>query len=127
MTKSTFSERLVTVFAAIVAVFGLTLSLSGCSSQNVDMSTVTAIIDVRTPAEYASGHVDGAINIDWEGTTFADEVAALDKNGVYVLYCRSGNRAGQAKAAMEQMGFTNVTNLGGYQDAADATGLPLVQ
>ena len=127
MTTSTFSARLVTVFAAIVAVFGLTLSLSGCSSQNVDMSTVTAIIDVRTPAEYASGHVEGALNINWEDPAFADQLAEYDKSGVYVLYCRSGNRAGQAKAAMEQMGFTNVTNLGGYQDAADATGLPLVQ
>lgn len=125
MRTSTITTRLVTVFAAIVAVFGMTLSLTGCS-QNVDMSTVTAIIDVRTPDEYASGHVDGAVNIDWEGATFADEVAALDKNGTYLLYCRSGNRAGQAKAAMEQMGFTNVTNLGGYQDAANATGLPLV-
>lgn len=125
MRTSTITTRLVTVFAAIAAVFGMTLSLTGCS-QNVDMSTVTAIIDVRTPDEYASGHVDGAVNIDWEGATFADEVAALDKNGTYLLYCRSGNRAGQAKAAMEQMGFTNVTNLGGYQDAANATGLPLV-
>ena len=125
MRTSTITTRLVTVFAAIAAVIGMTLSLTGCS-QNVDMSTVTAIIDVRTPDEYASGHVDGAVNIDWEGATFADEVAALDKNGTYLLYCRSGNRAGQAKAAMEQMGFTNVTNLGGYQDAAKATGLPLV-
>ena len=125
MRTSTITTRLVTVFAAIAAVFGMTLSLTGCS-QNVDMSTVTAIIDVRTPDEYASGHVDGAVNIDWEGATFADEVAALDKNGTYLLYCRSGNRAGQAKTAMEQMGFTNVTNLGGYQDAANATGLPLV-
>lgn len=125
MRTSTITSRIAVGFAAIVAVFGLTLSLSGCS-QNVDMSTVTAIIDVRTPDEFASGHVDGAVNIDWEGATFADEVAALDKNGTYLLYCRSGNRAGQAKAAMEQMGFTDITNLGGYQDASNATGLPLV-
>ncbi|MEN9740735.1 MAG: hypothetical protein RLZ72_1001 [Actinomycetota bacterium] len=125
MRNSTFTSRFLTAVAALVAVFGLTLTLSGCS-QNVDMSTVTAIIDVRTPDEFASGHVDGAVNIDWEGATFADEVAALDKHGTYLLYCRSGNRAGQAKAAMEQMGFTHVTNLGGYQDAANATGLPLV-
>ena len=125
MRTSTLTSRIAIAFAAIVAVFGLTLSLSGCS-QNVDMSTVTAIIDVRTPDEFASGHVEGAVNINWEGATFADEVASLDKSGTYLLYCRSGNRAGQAKAAMEQMGFTDVTNLGGYQDAANATGLPLV-
>lgn len=127
MKPSTLSARLTTVFAAIVAIFGLTLSLSGCSSQSVDMSTVTAVIDVRTPAEFAEGHLDGAVNINWEDATFADQVQALDKNGVYVLYCRSGNRAGQALDAMKSMGFTNLTNAGGYLDASNLTGLPLVQ
>lgn len=126
MKNSTVASRIATVFAAILSVFGLTLGLTGCS-QNVDMTTVTAIIDVRTPEEFASGHVEGAVNINWEDPTFADQVSALDTDGNYLLYCRSGNRAGQAKSAMESMGFTSITNLGGYQDAANATGLPLVQ
>jgi rhodanese-related sulfurtransferase len=127
MKKSTISARLVSVALAIAAVFGLTLGLSGCSSQTVDMSTVTAVIDVRTPAEFAEGHLDGAININWEDIGFADEVSALDKDGVYVLYCRSGNRAGQAIDAMTSMGFTNLTNAGGVDAASAFTGLDIVQ
>ena len=126
MTTSNLSARLVTVFVAIVAIFGLTLSLSGCSSQSVDMNTVTAVIDVRTPAEFAEGHLDGAANISWEDPTFADQVASLDKNGVYVLYCRSGNRAGQALEAMTSMGFSNLTNAGGVDDASALTGIAIV-
>jgi rhodanese-related sulfurtransferase len=127
MKKSTISARLVSVALAIAAVFGLTLGLSGCSSQTVDMSTVTAVIDVRTPAEFAEGHLDGAVNINWEDIGFADEVSALDKDGVYVLYCRSGNRAGQAIDAMTSMGFTNLTNAGGVDAASAFTGLDIVQ
>jgi rhodanese-related sulfurtransferase len=127
MNKSTISARLVSVALAIAAVFGLTLGLSGCSSQTVDMNTVTAVIDVRTPAEIAEGHLDGAININWEDIGFADEVSALDKDGVYVLYCRSGNRAGQAIDAMTSMGFTNLTNAGGVDAASAFTGLDIVQ
>ena len=127
MKKSTISARLVSVALAIAAVFGLTLGLSGCSSQTVDISTVTAVIDVRTPAEFAEGHLDGAVNINWEDIGFADEVSALDKDGVYVLYCRSGNRAGQAIDAMTSMGFTNLTNAGGVDAASAFTGLDIVQ
>lgn len=127
MNKSTISSRFVSVVVAIAAVFGLTLGLSGCSSQTVDMSTVTAVIDVRTPAEFAEGHLEGAVNIDWQDAGFADTVSALDKDGTYVIYCRSGNRSAQAIDAMTSMGFTDLTNAGGYLDASNLTGLPLVQ
>lgn len=91
------------------------------------MSTVTAVIDVRTPAEYAEGHLDGAVNIDYESGHFASEITKLDPAGTYVLYCRSGNRAGKALTEMQAAGFANVTNVGGYVDASAATGLPLVK
>lgn len=89
MKKNRFTTRFLTIVAALAAVFGLTVALTGCSSQTVDMSTVTAVIDVRTPEEFATGHLDGAVNINWEDPTFTDQVATLDKDGVYVLYCRS--------------------------------------
>ena len=50
------------------------------------------IVDVRTPAEFASGHIDGAVNIDIEGADFASQISALPKDGAYAVYCRSGNR-----------------------------------
>lgn len=111
---------------ALFTAIGLTFALTGCSGQNVDMTNVTAVIDVRTPDEFASGHLDGAINIDWQGADFTEKVAELDTNGVYVLYCRSGNRASQALDAMTSMGFSNLSNAGSVDNAASVTGLAIV-
>ena len=91
------------------------------------MTRITAVIDVRTPEEFATGHLDGAVNIDWQGATFFVEIAQFDRAGNYIIYCRSGNRAGQAIDAMTDMGFANLTNAGSVSDAAAVTGLPVVQ
>jgi rhodanese-related sulfurtransferase len=91
------------------------------------MTKVTAVIDVRTPDEFASGHLAGALNIDVEGADFAGAIASLDKTGTYVLYCRSGHRAGIALDTMKSLGFTNLTNAGAIADASTATGLAIVQ
>ncbi len=127
MQKTTTFSRIISVVIAVAAVFGLTLGLSGCSGQTVDMSTVTAVIDVRTPAEFSEGHLEGAVNIDWQDPSFADQVSQLAKDGTYVIYCRSGNRSGQAIEAMTSMGFTDLTNAGSVQEASSLTGLPVVQ
>lgn len=126
MTTTNFSRRLVVAFVAVLALLGITLGVSGCSNQTVDMSTVTAVIDVRTPAEFAEGHLEGAVNIDWQDASFADTVSELDKDGTYVIYCRSGNRSGQAIDAMTSMGFTDLTNGGSVADASALTGLAIV-
>lgn len=122
-------RRLLTALVALVAGIGLVAGLTACSggASKVDMNTVTGVIDVRTPAEYASGHLQGAVNIDVQAPSFATQVAKLDKNGTYVVYCKSGNRSTQAIDKMKAMGFTNLINGGGYADASKATGLPLVQ
>jgi rhodanese-related sulfurtransferase len=71
------------------------------------------LIDVRTAGEFASGHIKDAINIDWESGTFERDVLALDKKKTYAVYCRSGNRSGQATAQMAKDGFTSIYNLNG--------------
>ena len=114
--------------ASMIALFSVA-SLSACAtSESVDMTKIAAVIDVRTPAEYAAGHLEGALNIDVQGMNFAAELEALDKTADYVVYCRSGNRSGQAIAQMESLGFTgNLTNAGGVDAASQATGLAVVQ
>lgn len=103
------------------------LSLTGCaSSEPVEITANTMVIDVRTPEEYAAGHLDGAVNINWQGE-FQGVIGQLPTDGNYLLYCKSGNRAGQAKAFMDAAGFSDVTNLGSLSQAASATGLPIVQ
>ena len=81
------------------------------------------VIDVRTPAETAGGMLAGALNISIEAGDFRDRIAALDRAGSYLLYCRSGNRSAQAAAVMRDLGFTDVIDAGGY-DALVATGAP---
>ena len=114
--------------AAFIAVFAVG-SLTACSaSEPIEMSTVAAVIDVRTPEEVSSGYLEGALKFDFQGPNFASEIATLDKSQDYVIYCRSGNRAGGAINFMKQNGFTGtLTNAGSLNEAASATGLPVVR
>ena len=85
------------------------------------------LVDVRTPAEFAAGHIAGATNIDVEAADFATKIGALDKGAAYALYCRSGNRSGVAMQAMLSSGFTHVFHLGGGIGAWQSAGQPVVQ
>ncbi|MCY2688025.1 rhodanese-like domain-containing protein [Salinimicrobium sp. TH3] len=74
------------------------------------------ILDVRTEQEVEEGYIPGARVIDiYKGQEFIDEIDKLDKSKNYYIYCRSGNRSGQACAIMDQKGFKNTYNLlGGF-------------
>ena len=72
------------------------------------------ILDVRTDAEVAEGIIPNAVHIDiYKGQEFISEIEDLDKTKNYYVYCRSGNRSGQACKIMEQLGFENAYNLEG--------------
>ncbi|MCJ7726019.1 MAG: rhodanese-like domain-containing protein [Acidimicrobiia bacterium] len=71
------------------------------------------ILDVRTPDEFVAGHIPGAVNVDYYEPSFRNDLDALDKDVPYALYCRSGNRSGDTLATMRDLGFTNVSELGG--------------
>ena len=79
------------------------------------------LLDVRTPAEFALGHLPNARNLNFRADDFARQVAQLDSAKSYVLYCASGNRSGQAARLMREQGFPNVVNGGGYDDLKAAT------
>ena len=118
--------RVARVLVVVVAL-GALVGLGACSSHDdPGVPADVVVIDVRTPAEYAAGHLDGAINLDVESADFANRVGRLDTDGQYLLYCRSGSRAGAAASQMSGMGFTHVTNLGGIEAAATTTGLAVV-
>ncbi|MFC1938238.1 rhodanese-like domain-containing protein [Chloroflexota bacterium] len=72
-----------------------------------------AIIDVRTPEEFAEGHVEDAIIIDFYSESFRRELDTLDKNKTYLIYCQSGNRSGKALKIMVELGFKEVYNMSG--------------
>ncbi len=85
------------------------------------------IIDVRTPDEYDIGHVNGAINIDYNSDDFKDKLATLDKSVEYLVYCRSGNRSSGAVKVMEELGFTMIYHMVGGIIDWNAEGLPLTR
>jgi rhodanese-related sulfurtransferase len=122
----------------VFALIASALLLAGCSSSSnaIDLSVTefsakvaeagVITLDVRTPSEFAEGFIEGARLIDFQSGNFENEIAALDKNATYAVYCRSGNRSGQAVKVMQDAGFTNVFNMnGGVIEWANA-GLPLV-
>jgi rhodanese-related sulfurtransferase len=73
----------------------------------------SVLLDVRTPGEYNSGYIDGAVNLDYENSNFIDEVKKLDPTKTYFVYCRSGNRSGKAITLMNNLGFKNTYDLQG--------------
>jgi len=76
------------------------------------------VLDVRTPEEVEEGYIPNATHIDiYLGQGFIDEIEKLDKTKNYYVYCRSGNRSGQACAIMNSLGIDNAFNLeGGFMN-----------
>ena len=76
------------------------------------------LLDVRTQDEVEEGKIPNSIHIDiYKGQGFIDEIEKLDKSKNYFVYCRSGNRSGQACAVMSQLGFESTNNLlGGFME-----------
>jgi phage shock protein E len=112
----------------IAAIAAISIMLTGCSSDSADnplspaQNTESVLIDVRTPEEFAAGHVDGALNINVEDPAFQTAVAALDPNVTYLVYCRSGSRSAFAKGIMDEIGLTVVD--GGAFTAMQDLGWP---
>ena len=114
-----------TALSALVAVAALTSCAAGAAPAP-SLSPDAVVIDGRTPAEHASGHLEDALLLDVTGGDLQAAIPTLDPNAEYLVYCRSGNRAGQAIDLLEDAGFTDLTNLGSLEDAAAATGLPVI-
>lgn len=113
--------------------------LAGCSSSGVitDVDVAQAqqivdddqavILDVRTPAEFAAGHLPDAININVESADFDTRVAGLDESAETLVYCQTGNRSGVATDKMADLGFTDMSDLQGGIEAWSAAGEEVVQ
>jgi len=71
------------------------------------------VLDVRTPGEYAQGHLKQSQLMDFHGEGFEEKLGKLDKSKTYLIYCRSGGRSGMALKLMERLEFESVYNMGG--------------
>lgn len=77
------------------------------------------LLDVRTPEEFATGHLPGAGNLDFRAPDVAEQLQKLDPNKTYVVYCASGNRSNKTALLMQEKGFKHVVNAGAYKDLKD--------
>jgi rhodanese-related sulfurtransferase len=71
------------------------------------------LLDVRTAGEFNTGKIEGAINLDFFDSKFAERVGKLDKEKSYFVYCRSGQRSANACRVMHNAGFTKLYNMAG--------------
>ena len=115
-------------------------TVCGCAcgnSENASGSTQTErsapedpsrviLVDVRSPEEYASGYLQGARNIPHDRIGVEIAAVAPDKSARIILYCRSGRRANTALETLRAMGYTDVSNYGGLEDARERLGLPVI-
>lgn len=125
-------KKVFALISSLLLLVGCSTSTAGATNMDVlDFSkkiteSGVVILDVRTPGEFAEGYIEGAQMIDFQGGSFETEIASLDKDVTYAVYCRSGNRSGQAVKIMQDAGFGNLFNLeGGVIDWANQ-GMPLV-
>jgi phage shock protein E len=83
------------------------------------------VIDVRTPDEWSSGHIENAMNVEWQDILNISNSVTKDEK-IY-LYCRSGNRSGRATQILIDAGYSNVTNAGSLKQASDLLNLNIVK
>ena len=114
-------------FLRHILLCGCSAVLCGCGNPGSAVSDAPAnaqvapdsfvLIDVRSAEEYASGHLQGAVNIPHDRIVEEIGAVAPDKSARIILYCRSGRRADTALNALKAAGYENVSNYGGLEDA----------
>ncbi len=83
------------------------------------------VLDVRTPEEFANGHMPGAVNIDINGADFEKKISILEKDKTYLVHCAGGVRSAKACGKMAQLKFPNLYNLEGGFKAWEKAGKPV--
>ncbi|MDG1672015.1 MAG: rhodanese-like domain-containing protein [Akkermansiaceae bacterium] len=91
------------------------------------MKNPPQVIDIRTPGEFAKGHIKGAQLINFFGKDFEKKLAELDPKKTYVTHCKSGGRSGKSLLIWKKLGFTKVYHLQSGFDGWKAAKLPIVK
>ena len=108
-------------------IFPMLLILTALASTAWAQRGDTVIIDVRTIEEWNAGHLATAQHLQLELVAESIDTLVANKDQQVYLYCRSGNRSGQAKLIMEQLGYSNVVNAGGLDDASQLIDVAIVR
>lgn len=94
-------------------------------AEKIKATPQPAIIDVRSPEEFAGQHINNAININWNGDNFESKIGKYDKSKPIFVYCMSGGRSKQAAEKLGNMGFTKIYELQGGIMKWNAAGLSI--
>ena len=86
-----------------------------------------AILDIRTPGEFQSGHLQSAILIDFYSQTFADRLSRLDKEKKFLIYCRSGNRSTRSLEIFKKLKFQKIYHMANGISTWKSEGFPVVK
>ena len=92
--------------------------------QKLKNSPGVQLVDVRTPREYAAGHLKGALNYDYNGSEFEKQIARLDKTRPVMVYCAVGGRSAGAAARLRALRFPQVYDMRGGFNAWKSSGKP---
>lgn len=111
----------------LILFFTILTSLSCSQNQLPSSKPITSVtedemknvvlLDVRTPEEYAQGHIDNSLNVNWFDSDFAKQVEGIDKDETIYVYCKVGGRSAKAQQKLKSLGYNNVVNLEGGYDA----------
>lgn len=80
---------------------------------DIEITNNVQLVDVRTPKEFAQGHIKNALNINYFSENFADSLQLLDKDKPVYIYCRSGKRSGKSISKFKEAGFNTIYELDG--------------
>ena len=83
------------------------------------------VLDVRTPEEFGSERIAGAINVDFRAADFAEKLAGLNKNKTYLVHCAAGGRSAKSRDIMQKAGFTSIYHMDGGMGAWESAGKPV--
>ena len=96
------------------------LCAAGCTNaknQTVELPDNAVLLDVRSVEEFQSGHLPGAVNLPLPEISAKAADRFPDRNAPLYLYCRSGRRVQIAMEILKKQGYTNLVNLGGFEEA----------
>lgn len=100
------------------------LSEAETAAANTSGKPIT-VIDVRTPGEFAAGHIKGAQNVDIASPEFKTNLAKLDRSGTYLVHCAAGGRSTRSLSVLKELGFKSLIHLDGGLNSWKEAGLPL--
>jgi rhodanese-related sulfurtransferase len=134
MRITRYSAARVTVFIALVALLASCARNHAAAGGPIDPSELAArissgsaptILDVRTPEEFASGHIAGAINVPVSELPARLASLKLSPGEEIVVHCQRGSRAASAESILRESGYTRVRDLSGHMEAWQAGGYPV--